>query len=179
MKECAAVCLPARHCPREQLNSTPPLLGWWSTRWLAATLLTTCLEATRRSQPTSFVDLPLYVSGGSPLAGHLRLTLSAPRSIPSSPQCCLHICMEAAPLHAAPQAQLTGRCPRRAPERVTRTTVRHQWGEPSRKSPTGCETSTTRRRLDDHLWGPASSAKLDLKSLGPDLDLVDAAHLAL
>ena len=68
MKECAAVCLPARRCPREQLNSTPPLLGWWSTRWPAATLLTTCLEATRRSQPTSFVDLPLYVSGGSPLA---------------------------------------------------------------------------------------------------------------
>ena len=37
----------------------------------------------------------------------------------------------------------------------------------------------TRRRLEDHLWGPASSAKLDLKKLGPDLDLVDAAHLAL
>ena len=55
MKECAAVCLPARRCPREQLNSTPPLLGWWSTRWPAATLLTT--SALRRlaaaNQPPS------------------------------------------------------------------------------------------------------------------------------
>ena len=45
------------------------------------------------------------------------------------------------------------------------------------------DTSRTRRLLLDDLHttllGPACSAKLDLKKLGPDLDLVDAAHLAL
>ena len=49
----------------------------------------------------------------------------------------------------------------------------HTIADTSRTSP------FTPRRLAHHLLGPACSAKLDLKKLGPDLDLVDAAHLAL
>ena len=46
----------------------------------------------------------------------------------------------------------------------------HTIADTSRTSP------FTPRRLAHHLLGPACSAKLDLKKLGPDLDLVDAAH---
>ena len=49
----------------------------------------------------------------------------------------------------------------------------HTIADTSRTSP------VTPRRLAHHLLGPACSAKLDLKKLGPDLDLDDAAHLAL